>query len=132
MRGVSFSAVRRRSRPRFRRGDLHFVTNSLTSPTVRTVSFTFASILPVVDRGTIQTAMEQPLTLDGLIRFHRENIAPEFQRIAAALDEHTQFHRDTHSHLDAIYRKLDRLETEYQSIRAAIDRLERGLATRRE
>lgn len=70
----------------------------------------------------------QPLTLEGLIAFHREMIAPEFQRIAATLDEHTVLHRETHAHFDGVYQKLELLEHEYQAIRAAIERLERRVA----
>ena len=72
--------------------------------------------------------MEQPLTLEGLSRFHQEAIAPEFARIVATLDEHGQLHRETHGHLDALYLKLDQLQTEYHSIRRALERLERRMA----
>ena len=72
--------------------------------------------------------MTQPLTLEGLIAFHREMIAPEFQRIAATLEEHTVLHRETHGHFDGVYQKLESLESEYQAIRSAIDRLERRMA----
>ena len=72
--------------------------------------------------------MTQPLTLEGLIGFHREVIAPELQRIVATLEGHTALHRETHAHLDGVDQKLESLETEYQAIRAALERLERRVA----
>jgi predicted nucleic acid-binding Zn-ribbon protein len=72
--------------------------------------------------------MTQPLTLESLIGFHREVIAPGLQRIVATLEGHTALHRETHAHLDGIDQKLESLETEYQAIRAALERLERRVA----
>ena len=44
------------------------------------------------------------------------------------LDERiTPFRNDMLSHFDAIYQKLDRLETEYQAIKAAVIRLEKRM-----
>jgi len=45
-----------------------------------------------------------------LTRFHREVIAPEFERINARLDTHDARFDEMMNHFDAIYHRFDRLE----------------------
>lgn len=52
----------------------------------------------------------------------RRDIAADTERIID--DRFTSFRNDMQSHVDAIYYKLERLETEYQAIKAALVRLE--------
>jgi hypothetical protein len=56
-----------------------------------------------------------------LIRFHREVIAPDLARI---VDEELDlklkpFQRDVNRHFDALYKRLDRIDSEIQSLNAA-------------
>lgn len=63
---------------------------------------------------------------DTLMRFHREVGLPE---IAAPLhEEMVAFRRETNAHFDAIYARLDRLESEYVALSAAVKRIEERLA----
>jgi predicted nucleic acid-binding Zn-ribbon protein len=57
-----------------------------------------------------------------LLRFHREVAAPSI--IEPLREEIAAFRRETLSHFDAVYKRLDRLENEYQALRAAVERLE--------
>jgi chromosome segregation ATPase len=61
---------------------------------------------------------------DALVDFYGKHIEPEFRAIRTKLGEHDQKFKDLLDHFDRIYTRLDRLETEYFSINAAIDRLE--------
>ena len=59
---------------------------------------------------------------DTLLRFHREVALPQMRaEIAIPLDE---FRHETNAHFDAIYKRLDRLESEYHSLAAAVRRVE--------
>ncbi len=60
---------------------------------------------------------------DALSEFYGKVIEPEFRAIRGKLDEHDQRFRDILRHFDGIYTRFDRLETEYYSIVAAIDRM---------
>ena len=60
-----------------------------------------------------------------LVRFHREVALPE---IGVQLhEEMAAFRRETNGHFDAIYKRLDRLESEYQALNAAVRRIEERL-----
>jgi len=62
---------------------------------------------------------------DTLTEFYGKMIEPEFRAIRSKLDEHDETFRDLLEHFDKIYTSLDRLETEYFSMNAAMDRIER-------
>ena len=62
---------------------------------------------------------------DTLTEFYGKVIEPRFDGIEKRLDEHDQKFRDILEHFDKMYTRLDRLETEYYSIVAGIDRMER-------
>jgi len=64
---------------------------------------------------------------DTLTEFYGTMIEPEVRAIRSKLDEHDQRFKDLLEHFDKIYGRLDRLETEYFSMNAAIDRIERQL-----
>jgi predicted nuclease with TOPRIM domain len=69
--------------------------------------------------------------LKTLMQFHREIVRPEFQEIRDEMKSMRaeMVTRDEFlSHIDAIYKRFDRLETEYQSIRVALQRLEQRMA----
>src|SRR4051812_1523803 len=68
---------------------------------------------------------DEPITLETLVRFHREILAPDVTRIvdgAIAAAEQRQS-----SHLDAIYQRFDRLETDYHMLVAGLSRVEERL-----
>ena len=60
-----------------------------------------------------------------LTRFHREVVIPDMERLID--DRFTPLRDEMLSGFDAVYKRLDRLESEYQSLRAAVQRLEDGL-----
>jgi site-specific DNA-adenine methylase len=64
---------------------------------------------------------------DTLVEFYGKVIEPRFDRIEKKLDEHDQNFRDIFNHFDQIYQRFERLETEYYSIVAAIDGMEKRL-----
>ena len=65
-----------------------------------------------------------------LMRFHREVALPDIRtEIAIPLrEEMAAFRRETNGHFDAIYKRLDRLESEYHALTAAVQRLEERMA----
>ena len=65
--------------------------------------------------------------VDTLSEFYGKFIEPEFRAIRSKLDEHDQKFRDILYHFDQIYQRFERLETEYYSIIAAVDRIEQRL-----
>jgi len=64
---------------------------------------------------------------DTLTEFYGKIIEPEFKAIRTKLEGHDQKFRDILQHFDEIYKRLERLETEYYAINAAIDRMEKRL-----
>jgi polyhydroxyalkanoate synthesis regulator phasin len=69
-----------------------------------------------------------------LARFHREVLLPDFQRVVTeavgGLEERVDARfRDVFGHFDALHQRIDRLETEYQMIVAALRRLEDAAST---
>ena len=64
-----------------------------------------------------------------LLRFHREIAVPDFQGIVGSVrDELAGFKRDTNANFDAVWKRFDRLESEYHSLTAAMKRVEHRLA----
>lgn len=62
---------------------------------------------------------------DVLMRFHREFVLPDMDRLETRMiDRMDALHRQTLGHFDAIYKRFDRLESEYYSLKAAVQRLE--------
>lgn len=54
-----------------------------------------------------------------------ELIVPQLRdEIAAGREELRSFRRDTLTHFDSIYKRFDRLEDEFQALKAAVKRLE--------
>lgn len=62
--------------------------------------------------------------VDSLKDFYGTIIEPRFDRIDSRLDEHDQKFQDLLEHFDEIYRRFERLETEYYSIIAGLKRIE--------
>jgi len=58
-------------------------------------------------------------------RFHREVLLPDMQRLIG--DAVGGLRQEMNAHFDAIYQRLDRLETEYQMIVAGMKRIEERL-----
>src|SRR4030067_3826113 len=61
---------------------------------------------------------------DTLSEFYGKVIEPRFDRIEKRLDEHDKKFRDILNHFDQIYERFERLETEYYSITAGLQRIE--------
>jgi hypothetical protein len=64
-----------------------------------------------------------------LTRFHREVIAPEMRRVVSELvgEAVSGLEGRMNAHFDAIYKRFDRLETEYQMLVAGLKRVEERL-----
>ena len=55
-----------------------------------------------------------------LTKFHREIVVPDMQQMFADLrGEMNERFSEVYGHFDAIYQRLDRLETEYQMFSSA-------------
>ncbi len=65
---------------------------------------------------------DDPITLATLTQFHREVLLPDVQRIVAE-SEH-RLRDEMHAGFDAVYQRLDRLETEYHMLVAGLKRVE--------
>ncbi|HEV2719348.1 MAG TPA: hypothetical protein VG323_04955 [Thermoanaerobaculia bacterium] len=68
-----------------------------------------------------------------LTRFHREVIAPDLrdmvdEALVPLREEIAASRRDNERHFDAIYKRLDTIDSEIQSLRAAVKRLEEDVA----
>jgi polyhydroxyalkanoate synthesis regulator phasin len=68
--------------------------------------------------------------LSVLTRFHREVVVPDIERIVdARLDAKlSPFRQEMLANFDAVFKRLDRLESEYASLSAAVRRLEERMA----
>lgn len=64
---------------------------------------------------------------DVLNEFYGKVLEPRFDRIEKRHDAHDEKFRDILQHFDELYKRLERLETEYYAINAAIDRIEKRL-----
>jgi chromosome segregation ATPase len=68
---------------------------------------------------------DQPLTLAVLAQFHRDVILPDVERVVGALESRINARFDDVSgHFAAVYRRFDRLETEYHMLVAGLRRVE--------
>ena len=65
------------------------------------------------------------IPLSALARFHREAIVPDVERIVGAAER--RLRDEMHTLHDAVLTKLDRLEFEYQAIKAGLVRVEARL-----
>ena len=62
---------------------------------------------------------------DVLLRFHREVTLLDMDRLEERINGRMDaFQRQTMSHFDHVYKRFDRLETEYHALAAAVRRLE--------
>ncbi len=57
-----------------------------------------------------------------LMRFHREIVIPDIERIVDGRVD--ALRRETLSHFDAVYKLFDRLESQHYALSAAVRRLE--------
>jgi predicted nucleic acid-binding Zn-ribbon protein len=65
---------------------------------------------------------DQPLTLAVLAQFHRQVILPDIERIVAATEH--RLRDEVHVLQDFVLKRLDRLENEYEAIKAGLARIE--------
>ena len=72
---------------------------------------------------------DEPLTravlASTLAEFHRAIVLPDIQRIVGEIVG--EFRREVNGHFDDIYRRFERLETEYGSLKAGLARVEERL-----
>jgi hypothetical protein len=64
-----------------------------------------------------------------LLRFHREVVVPDIDRMVVGRieplrEDLASFKRETHANFDAVWTRFDRLESEYQTLRATVQRVE--------
>ncbi len=64
--------------------------------------------------------------LSVLTRFHREVVVPDIERIVDA--KITPLREEMLANFDAVFKTLDRLESEYHALTAAVKRLEDRMA----
>jgi len=69
---------------------------------------------------------EQPITLSVLARFHREVLLPDVERIVGSAVDGLR--DEMHALHDSSLVRFERLETEYEAIKAGLSRVERRLA----
>ena len=65
---------------------------------------------------------------DRIESYIQNQIEPRFDKIDKKLEEHDKKFADLLAHFDQIYTRLDRLETEYYTITAGLQRLEDHMA----
>lgn len=65
--------------------------------------------------------------LSVLTKFHRQVVVPDIQSIVGAAVAPFALRDETLSHFDAIYKRFDRLETQYETLKAAVRRIEEKL-----
>ena len=68
---------------------------------------------------------DDPLTLAALMQFHREVMMPDVERIVGTAV--AQLRDEVHAGFDAVYQRLDRLETEYHMLVVGLKRVEERL-----
>ena len=60
-----------------------------------------------------------------LMRFHREIVVPDIERIVGRVDSKVDALRDEmQSNFDAVYKRFDRVESEHAALDAAVERVE--------
>ncbi len=67
---------------------------------------------------------DQPLTLIVLAQFHRQVILPDIERIVGGAER--RLRDEMHTLHDFVLKRLDRLEVEYEAIKAGLQRIERS------
>lgn len=76
---------------------------------------------------------DEPLTravlASTLAEFHRTIVLPDIQRVVGEVvgEAIGEFRREVNGHFDDIYRRFERLETEYDSVKAGLARVEERL-----
>jgi chromosome segregation ATPase len=72
---------------------------------------------------------DEPITYSTLIRFHREVLLPDVERIIGGAIEgvETRLRDEMQTGFDTLAQRLDRLETEYQMLVAGLRRVEERL-----
>jgi predicted nucleic acid-binding Zn-ribbon protein len=72
---------------------------------------------------------DQPITLAALAKFHQEVLLPDVKRIVREeVQREVGAHRnETQTAFDAIFQRMDRLETEYHMLVAGVKRIEERL-----
>lgn len=72
---------------------------------------------------------EQPLTLPVLAKFHREVILPDIERILgeAVADSEGRLRNEMYTLHDALLQRMDRIETDFESMKAGLARVEQRL-----
>ncbi len=78
-------------------------------------------------RAEMVTMRAEMVTWPVLIRFQREVVGPELDEIRSRLDAMAS-RSELLSHVDSIYVRFDRLESEYHALTAAVRRLELQMA----
>ncbi len=67
---------------------------------------------------------EDPITLNALMQYHREVLLPDVKRLLSDSAESLEqrLRDEMHAGFDALVRRIDRLETEYQMLIAGLKR----------
>lgn len=65
--------------------------------------------------------------LNVLTQFHREVVLPDIERIVDA--KITPLREEMLANFDAVFKRLDRLDSEYAALSAAVQRLEERMST---
>jgi chromosome segregation ATPase len=106
--------------------------SSKTSLTKKDISDTFNEffgkvIEPRFDR--IESYIEKQIgpRFDRIESYIQRQIEPRFDKIDKKLEENDKKFNDLLNHFDQIYNRLDRLETEYFTITAGLQRVEKQL-----
>jgi chromosome segregation ATPase len=106
--------------------------SSKTSLTKKDISDTFNEffgkvIEPRFDR--IESYIEKQIgpRFDRIESYIQRQIEPRFDKIDKKLEENDRKFNDLLNHFDQIYNRLDRLETEYFTITAGLQRVEKQL-----
>ncbi|HXH93988.1 MAG TPA: hypothetical protein VNN25_20580 [Thermoanaerobaculia bacterium] len=76
-------------------------------------------------RAELQAMRAEMVTWPVLMRFYNEVIKPESDHVRSLFE--SALRSEMLSHVDGIYVKLNRLEIEYQALRAAVGRIEKEL-----
>ena len=77
-------------------------------------------------RTELQAMRTEMVTWPVLMRFYTDVIKPEIDNVLSLFESAVR--SEMLSHVDGIYVKLNRLDTEYQALRAAFARVEKELA----
>lgn len=87
-------------------------------------------LLPDLER-TIRVPLEQKIDAlrgemaSNLMRFHQEVVIPEIEYIVDS--RITALRNDMLTNFDALWKRFDRLESEYYALKAGVERLEKPL-----